>query len=163
MSNRIIKIRVNAVSITLTNLITRDHLLLPSPRPSAMDSPTALFDSYEQDFQQIIHTISQKLDGDAKDGQGGALRTVVQCTLRRLLTKRRVLSIGVLMALGQIEKCSEASGHLMTRNTESVLRFCGRATEGGAAEGRDGAGRGGRDGTCNVTFIPYNTTMNHSW
>jgi len=31
------------------------------------NSPTSLFDSYEQDFQQIIESIKQKLDGDAKD------------------------------------------------------------------------------------------------
>ncbi|KAI0070124.1 vesicle transport v-snare protein vti1 [Panus rudis PR-1116 ss-1] len=29
-------------------------------------SPTALFDSYEQDFQQIIGSIREKLEGDAK-------------------------------------------------------------------------------------------------
>ena len=46
-----------------------------------MDSaPTALFDSYEADFKQIIHSIRGKLDGDAKDVQGeqrkAALRRV---------------------------------------------------------------------------------------
>ena len=46
-----------------------------------MDSaPTALFDSYEADFKQIIHSIRDKLDGDAKDVQGeqrkAALRRV---------------------------------------------------------------------------------------
>ncbi|KAI0650988.1 vesicle transport v-snare protein vti1 [Trametes meyenii] len=43
-------------------------------------SPTALFDSYEQDFKQIIQSIRDKLDGDAKDAQGeqrkAALRRV---------------------------------------------------------------------------------------
>ena len=43
-------------------------------------SPTALFDSYEQDFKQIIHSIREKLEGDAKDVQGeqrkAALRRV---------------------------------------------------------------------------------------
>jgi hypothetical protein len=34
-------------------------------------SPTALFDSYEQDFQGIIAAVRQKLDGDAKDARGG--------------------------------------------------------------------------------------------
>ncbi len=44
------------------------------------NSPTALFDSYEADFKQIVHSISDKLDGDAKDVQGeqrkAALRRV---------------------------------------------------------------------------------------
>lgn len=43
-------------------------------RWSTMDnSPTALFDSYEQDFQQIVQSIRDKLDGDAKDQQAGKL------------------------------------------------------------------------------------------
>ncbi|KZT24308.1 V-snare-domain-containing protein [Neolentinus lepideus HHB14362 ss-1] len=44
------------------------------------NSPTALFDSYEQDFQQIIASIREKLDGDGKDQRGeqrkAALRRV---------------------------------------------------------------------------------------
>ena len=44
------------------------------------NSPTALFDSYEQDFKQIILSIREKLEGDAKDVQGeqrkAALRRV---------------------------------------------------------------------------------------
>ena len=44
------------------------------------NSPTALFDSYEQDFKQIIQSIRDKLEGDAKDAQGeqrkAALRRV---------------------------------------------------------------------------------------
>ncbi|KAH7887848.1 vesicle transport v-SNARE protein N-terminus-domain-containing protein [Phlebopus sp. FC_14] len=43
-------------------------------------SPTALFDSYEQDFRQIIGSIRSKLDGDDKDERGeerkAALRRV---------------------------------------------------------------------------------------
>ena len=39
-----------------------------------------LFDSYEQDFKQIIQSIREKLEGDAKDVQGeqrkAALRRV---------------------------------------------------------------------------------------
>ncbi|KAH9830517.1 vesicle transport v-snare protein vti1 [Rhodofomes roseus] len=35
-------------------------------------SPTALFDSYESDFKQIIASIREKLDGDAKGEQTGA-------------------------------------------------------------------------------------------
>ena len=37
------------------------------------NSPTALFDSYEQDFQQIVQSIREKLEGDAKDERGGML------------------------------------------------------------------------------------------
>ena len=37
------------------------------------NSPTALFDSYEQDFQQIIDSIKEKLDGDVKDAGAGKL------------------------------------------------------------------------------------------
>lgn len=35
-----------------------------------MDEPTALFDSYEHDFDQLINEVRQKLDGDSagKDG-----------------------------------------------------------------------------------------------
>lgn len=44
------------------------------------NSPTALFDSYEADFKQIIQSIRGKLEGDAKDVQGeqrkAALRRV---------------------------------------------------------------------------------------
>lgn len=36
------------------------------------NSPTALFDSYEQDFRQIIDSIRSKLDGEGKDERGGA-------------------------------------------------------------------------------------------
>jgi len=43
-------------------------------------SPTSLFDSYEQDFQQIIESIRSKLEGDGKDECGeqrkAALRRV---------------------------------------------------------------------------------------
>jgi vesicle transport through interaction with t-SNAREs protein 1 len=37
------------------------------------NSPTSLFDSYEQDFKQIISSIKEKLEGDAKDQQGGGM------------------------------------------------------------------------------------------
>jgi len=44
------------------------------------NSPAALFDSYEQDFQQILQSIRDKLDGEAKDQRGeqkkAALRRV---------------------------------------------------------------------------------------
>lgn len=35
------------------------------------NSPTALFDSYEQDFQQVIESIKQKLDGNVTDERAG--------------------------------------------------------------------------------------------
>jgi vesicle transport through interaction with t-SNAREs protein 1 len=38
-------------------------------------SPTALFDSYEQDFQQILQSIRQKLEGDGSDQRGGMTET----------------------------------------------------------------------------------------
>jgi vesicle transport through interaction with t-SNAREs 1 len=34
-------------------------------------SPTALFDSYEQDFNQILSSVRSKLDGEAKEQKGG--------------------------------------------------------------------------------------------
>lgn len=38
------------------------------------NSPTALFDSYEQDFQQLVDSLKEKLEGDVKDERtGGAL------------------------------------------------------------------------------------------
>ncbi|EKM57294.1 uncharacterized protein PHACADRAFT_119632 [Phanerochaete carnosa HHB-10118-sp] len=44
------------------------------------NSPTALFDSYEQDFQQIVSSIREKLEGNAKNERGeqrkAALRKV---------------------------------------------------------------------------------------
>jgi vesicle transport through interaction with t-SNAREs protein 1 len=34
-------------------------------------SPTALFDSYEQDFKGIVAGVKSKLDGDASTGSAG--------------------------------------------------------------------------------------------
>ena len=34
-------------------------------------SPTSLFDSYEQDFQQVLQSIRDKLEGDGSDQRGG--------------------------------------------------------------------------------------------
>ena len=45
------------------------------------NSPTALFDSYESDFKQIIHSIRDKLEGDAKDAGQGEQR---KAALRRV-------------------------------------------------------------------------------
>jgi vesicle transport through interaction with t-SNAREs protein 1 len=39
-------------------------------------SPTALFDTYEQDFNQFIESIRDKLEGDGKDEVGGASSSV---------------------------------------------------------------------------------------
>ncbi|KAI0820098.1 vesicle transport v-snare protein vti1 [Trametes gibbosa] len=41
-------------------------------------SPTALFDSYEQDFKQIIQSIRDKLDGDTHDAQGEARKAALR-------------------------------------------------------------------------------------
>lgn len=35
------------------------------------NSPTQLFDSYEQDFKQIISSIRDKLEGDQQNEGGG--------------------------------------------------------------------------------------------
>ena len=35
------------------------------------NSPTALFDTYEQDFKQIIDSIRDKLDGEGRNERGG--------------------------------------------------------------------------------------------
>jgi len=43
-------------------------------------SPTALFDSYEQDFRQFIETIREKLEDNANDNEGEQQRS----TLRRV-------------------------------------------------------------------------------
>lgn len=40
-------------------------------------SPTSLFDSYESDFKQIIASIREKLDGDAKGEQAGTSRDLL--------------------------------------------------------------------------------------
>jgi vesicle transport through interaction with t-SNAREs protein 1 len=41
-------------------------------------SPTSLFDSYEQDFQQILQSIREKLEGDGSDQRGGRV-TDISC------------------------------------------------------------------------------------
>lgn len=61
------------------------------------NSPTALFDSYESDFKEIVRSIRGKLEGDAEDARGeqrkAALRRVemeldeaeeMVCTILRL-------------------------------------------------------------------------------
>ena len=48
------------------------------------NSPTALFDSYEQDFQQVIASVREKVDGEGANERGGALAsssTAVRSTL----------------------------------------------------------------------------------
>ena len=36
-----------------------------------MDEPTSLFNSYEQDFKQLLSEVRQKLDGNAAPKVGG--------------------------------------------------------------------------------------------
>lgn len=43
------------------------------------NSPTALFDTYEQDFRQILDSVRSKLDGDGKDERGGEDNTYTPC------------------------------------------------------------------------------------
>jgi vesicle transport through interaction with t-SNAREs 1 len=50
------------------------------------NSPTALFDSYEQDFQQIVDSLKQKLEGDAKDERAGKVSAT--CHYRVLMLIR---------------------------------------------------------------------------
>lgn len=38
------------------------------------NSPTALFDSYEHDFKDIIETVREKVEGDGKSERGGSCR-----------------------------------------------------------------------------------------
>lgn len=47
-------------------------------------SPASLFDSYEQDFQQILQSIRQKLEGDGSDQRGGTPDTTDLPSLRGL-------------------------------------------------------------------------------
>lgn len=45
-------------------------------------SPTALFDSYEQDFKQLIQSIDEKLQvGEGKDDRGGEYRPPFPCLM----------------------------------------------------------------------------------
>jgi hypothetical protein len=44
-------------------------------------SPASLFDSYEQDFQQILQSIRQKLEGDGSDQRGGTPETALSGSL----------------------------------------------------------------------------------
>lgn len=43
------------------------------------NSPTALFDSYEQDFKQIIASIREKLEGGDEGERGGEWSLVFGC------------------------------------------------------------------------------------
>ncbi|KIK99269.1 hypothetical protein PAXRUDRAFT_822965 [Paxillus rubicundulus Ve08.2h10] len=42
------------------------------------NSPTALFDTYEQDFRQIVDSIRSKLDGDGRDERGEQRRAALR-------------------------------------------------------------------------------------
>jgi hypothetical protein len=48
-------------------------------------SPTALFDSYEQDFKQLVQSIDAKLS-EGKDAGGGQLYTLSSRNMYLLLT-----------------------------------------------------------------------------
>jgi vesicle transport through interaction with t-SNAREs protein 1 len=61
-------------------------------------SPTALFDSYEQDFQQFIDSIREKLEGSGKDEVGGEL--------------------ALFLSL------AERTNHLINRRAESNITAC---------------------------------------
>lgn len=57
------------------------------------NSPTGLFDNYEQDFRQLIQGVRQKLEGDAKEERGGrqylTYMTVLRLTGVRILEQRK--------------------------------------------------------------------------
>lgn len=51
-------------------------------------SPTSLFDSYEQDFQQFIDTIREKLEGDGSDERGGKSYSFMIQSRRRITSEQ---------------------------------------------------------------------------
>jgi hypothetical protein len=88
-------IKLNGFQIWTHLLTTPEHsraaaplrnlnLNLPGTAPltkykTMNNSPTALFDSYEQDFQQFIETIREKLESDGKDERGGEYDLISDC------------------------------------------------------------------------------------
>ena len=73
-------------------------LVFRSVTTSTMDSsPASLFNSYEQDFQQILQSIHDKLEGDGTDQRGGRLWTLLATQLDLTLSSfqsRRKLHYG---------------------------------------------------------------------
>lgn len=59
------------------------HCHITKAADAAMDSsPTSLFESYEQDYKQIIASIRGKLDGEANTQKGGEqFITLLRCSL----------------------------------------------------------------------------------
>jgi len=43
------------------------------------NEPTALFESYENDFQTLIKTVKEKVDGEAKEQRGGVYQLCRFC------------------------------------------------------------------------------------
>lgn len=54
-----------------------DNDLLPAPHSTMDQTPTALFNSYEQDFRHIVNSISEKLEGNGKNQLGGEFTSTV--------------------------------------------------------------------------------------
>jgi hypothetical protein len=54
--------------VTIKSYLDRNVL----PTVTMDETPTSLFESYEQDFRRIIQNISDKLEGSGKDQRGGA-------------------------------------------------------------------------------------------
>lgn len=52
------------------------------------NSPTALFDTYEQDFRQIIDSVRSKLEGDGKDERGGEDNAYILATIYPYASKQ---------------------------------------------------------------------------
>lgn len=44
-------------------------------------TPTALFESYEQDFQHVIQSIREKVEGAGKDQKGGKAEELISFVL----------------------------------------------------------------------------------
>lgn len=91
--------------------------------------PTALFDSYESDFKQIVSSIRTKLDGDVKDQTGGKDPRLGAVTASIVL---RLRSIEQTLTINSVHRC--------------------RAAEGDVEESGQGGGRGRRDSTCDPTL-----------
>jgi len=93
-------------------------------------SPASLFDSYEQDFQQILQSIRQKLEGDGSDQRGG---TPVTVHLVRFSTvshlpaeQKKTVLRRVEMELDEADEmvCTYSLGHCIADgSTHMVLRL----------------------------------------
>jgi vesicle transport through interaction with t-SNAREs protein 1 len=85
-------------------------------------SPTALFDSYEQDFRQIIGTIREKLDASGEDASRGEER---KSTLRRVemeLEEADEMVSQMEIEVQGVPQNVRASYHVRLRSAKSDLQ-----------------------------------------